>query len=81
MYVELVTDRHRSGLRRVALAWVLTLVTCGYLFPWAVATTRGKSNAGAIGVLNLALGWTVVGWLVALGLALGRHRVAGLRID
>lgn len=80
MYLEVVTDEQRAGLRRLALTWALTLATCGYLFPWAVATTRGKSNAGAIGVLNLALGWTVVGWLVALGLALGRHRIAGLRI-
>lgn len=81
MYLELVSDQHRAGLRRLALTWLLTFATCGYLFPWAVATTRGKSNAGAIGVLNLALGWTVVGWLVALGLALSRHRIAGLRVQ
>ena len=80
MYLELVSDRHRRRLRRVLLTWLAAAMTCGYLLPWAVATTRGKANAGAIGVLNLALGWTVVGWIVALGLACGRHGIAGLRI-
>jgi hypothetical protein len=80
MYLELVSDRHRHRLRRVLLAWLATFATCGYLFPWAVATTRGKANADAIGCLNLALGWTVVGWVVALGLACGRHGIAGLRV-
>lgn len=80
MYLEVVTDQHRTRLRNVALSWLLALGTFGYLFPFAVATTRGKANAGAIGVVNLALGWTVVGWVVALAMACGRHRVAGLRV-
>ena len=80
MYLELVSDRQRRRLRRVLLTWLAAAMTCGYLLPWAVATTRGKANAGAIGVLNAALGWTVVGWIVALGLACGRHGIAGLRV-
>lgn len=81
MYLELVSDRLQRRLRRVLLSWLLTLCTCGYLFPWAVATTRGKSNADAIGVVNLALGWTVIGWIVAFAMACGRHRIAGLRLS
>lgn len=80
MYLELVSDRLQRRFRRVLLSWVATVATCGYLFPWAVATTRGKANADAIGFLNLALGWTLVGWLVALGMACKRHGIAGLRI-
>lgn len=81
MYVELVTDHHRRALRHVLLSWCAAFMTCGYLFPWAVATTRGKANADAIGFLNLALGWTVVGWVVALALACRGHGLAGLRIS
>ncbi|KRB73331.1 hypothetical protein ASE01_21615 [Nocardioides sp. Root190] len=80
MYVELVSDRLHHRLRRVLIAWLASIATCGYLFPWAVATTRGKADADAIGFLNLALGWTVVGWLLALALACRRHGIAGLRV-
>ncbi|MFI5103885.1 MAG: superinfection immunity protein, partial [Terriglobales bacterium] len=31
-----------------------------------IASGRGHNNQGAICVLNLFLGWTVLGWLVAL---------------
>lgn len=80
MYLELVSDQHRRRFRRVLLTWLATFCTCGYLFPWAVATTRGKANADAIGIVNLALGWTVIGWFVALGRACKSHGIAGLRI-
>ena len=29
----------------VAIAWVLTLLTFGYLLPWAIAATRGGGSA------------------------------------
>lgn len=80
MYLELVTDHRRRRLRRILLTWFATFCTCGYLFPWAVATTRGKANADAIGLINFAFGWTVIGWFVALGQACKGHRLAGLRI-
>lgn len=36
-----------------------------YFLPWLIALVRGHHNAGAIFLLNLLLGWTVIGWLVA----------------
>lgn len=56
------------------IAWVLAVLTVGYLLPWAVAATRGKTNAGAIGWINLLLGWTLIGWIVALVMACGAHQ-------
>jgi hypothetical protein len=44
------------------------------MLPWAVAATRGKSNALAIGLLNFLLGWTFIGWLAALVMACGSHQ-------
>jgi hypothetical protein len=79
MYLEIVTDK-QDRARQALVAWAATFATCGYLLPWAIATTRGKSNAEAIGLLNLLLGWTIIGWFVALALACGSHRVAGLRV-
>lgn len=37
-----------------------------WLTPFGLALVRGHRNSGAIGVLNLILGLTGVGWLVAL---------------
>jgi hypothetical protein len=57
------------------IAWVVALITLGYMLPWAIAASRGKSNAGAIGLLNFLLGWTVVGWVIALVMACTAHQV------
>lgn len=37
-----------------------------YLVPALVAAYRSHPNLTAIGVLNVLLGWTFVGWVVAL---------------
>jgi Superinfection immunity protein len=41
-----------------------------YFLPWLVAMARKTPRAPAIFVLNLLLGWTFVGWVVALVWAL-----------
>lgn len=37
-----------------------------YLFPALIAMMRKHHNWPAILVLNLVLGWTLLGWLIAL---------------
>ncbi|MBB3140208.1 superinfection immunity protein [Halomonas sp. THAF12] len=37
-----------------------------YFLPLIVAVMRSKENAVAISMLNLFLGWTFIGWVVAL---------------
>jgi len=70
----MVTNRADKPVQ-TAVAWILTVLTLAYLLPWAIAATRGKSNSGAIGVLNLLLGWTFIGWVAALVMACGSHQV------
>jgi len=41
-----------------------------YLFPTIVAYHRKKKNIVAILVLNIFLGWTIIGWVLALVWAL-----------
>lgn len=77
-HMYLVNDARVSG-PLLAITWVIAIVTVGYMLPWAVAATRGKSNSGAIAVLNLLLGWTAIGWIVALVMACGAHQVAAVR--
>jgi hypothetical protein len=74
---QVITDKSGKG-GQAAVAWVLAILTLGYMLPWAIAATRGKSNAGAIGWINLLLGWTLIGWIIALVMACGSHQAAGI---
>ena len=73
----LVTDQRPVDPALAVIAWVLTVLTAAYLLPWAIAVSRGKSNAGTIGVVTLLLGWTGIGWIVALVFACQMHQVYG----
>lgn len=54
------------NLLRVLLAVLLSLLTLGYFLPTTIAVIRKRSNTMAIFVLNLFLGWTLIGWVIAL---------------
>ena len=45
-------------------AVLLAFVAIGYFLPTCIAMIRGKEQ-GSVFVLNLIVGWTVVGWFVA----------------
>lgn len=76
-WVPYVTDQRPIDSAVVIVAWVLTALTSGYLLPWAVAATRGKADTGSIALINVLLGWTVIGWIAAVVLACMPHRVVG----
>jgi Superinfection immunity protein len=52
---------------------ILVFLVSGYFVPTIVAAARSSSMLGVF-VLNLVLGWTFLGWLLALYIA---SRVAG----
>ena len=37
-----------------------------YFLPWVVAGCRHHHNVTAICILNLFLGWSIIGWIIAL---------------
>ena len=45
---------------------VFAVLLAGYFLPTVVAGFRGHKNTLAIFLLNLFLGWTLIGWLGAL---------------
>jgi hypothetical protein len=47
---------------------VLILIAL-YFLPTIVAASRKVVNLGSIVVINVFLGWTLVGWVVALAMA------------
>lgn len=42
-----------------------------YLLPTIIAHSRRVVNRGTVTVLNIFLGWTVVGWIIFLAMAFG----------
>lgn len=65
-YVAPVTDQQPISIAVVVVAWIVTLFSWAYLLPWAIAASRGKANQWAVLLVSLFLGWTVIGWIVAL---------------
>ena len=53
---------------RTLFALALSVLTLGYLLPTSIALVRGAPT-GVCFFVNLLLGWTVIGWIVALILA------------
>jgi hypothetical protein len=41
-----------------------------YLLPVLIGWSRHVIDLGAVAVINIALGWTLVGWVIALAMAL-----------
>lgn len=58
----------------VVIAWLVAILSVGYMLPWAIAASRSMPNQAAIGLLNLLLGWTVIGWIIALVMACAQRR-------
>ncbi|MDE2991007.1 MAG: superinfection immunity protein [Chloroflexota bacterium] len=48
-------------------AFLITIVSIVvYMCPTIIGFIRGQPNKWAIAALNVLLGWTVIGWIVAL---------------
>jgi len=70
-----MTDQQPQSGGVIAIAWILTVLTFGYMLPWAIAATRGTSNQGPVAIVNVLTGWTLIGWIVALVMACQAHRI------
>jgi hypothetical protein len=55
---------------RLFFAVLITLLSLFYFLPVAIAFYRQRVNTGAIFALNLFLGWSLIGWVIALVWAL-----------
>jgi hypothetical protein len=56
---------------------ILAALVLIYIYPWLAARRRSHPDASAIGILNLFLGWTFLGWVVALVWAYKTHASRG----
>ncbi len=54
---------------------ILLIFIVPYFIPAFIANSRKKTNAGAIFALNLFLGWSLIGWVIALVWALSNQQI------
>lgn len=76
--MDIVTDK-KTRVVSAPVAIIVAILSAGYMPPWAIAAVRGNANAWAVFWVNLLLGWTVVGWIVALVMSIKEHRVISVR--
>lgn len=62
----LATGKFAGKTGILIIVWALALCTLGYLLPGAIATTRGCYRKVSIWLVNIFLGWSVIGWFWAL---------------
>ena len=74
---RIITDQRARPVSAV-ISVLVAIFTGGYMLPWAIAAIRGKSNHWLIFWVNLLLGWTFVGWVIALVLSVLPHRTLGV---
>jgi hypothetical protein len=55
-----------AGVGVVFIVLIGAVSLAFYFLPTIVAVVRDHKNMGAIGVLNIFLGWTFIGWIGAL---------------
>jgi hypothetical protein len=60
---------------RLFAAILIAVLSLFYFLPFAIAFNRRRANTGAIFALNLFLGWSLIGWVVALVWALKEESV------
>jgi len=75
---RIVSDKKGRPVSAV-VAIVVAILTGGYMLPWAIAALRGNANTWTVFWVNLLLGWTVIGWIVALVMSIREHRVLDIR--
>ena len=60
---------------RLLVAILISILSLFYFLPFAIAFHKKRANTGAIFALNLFLGWSLIGWVVALVWALKEEQV------
>jgi uncharacterized membrane protein len=64
----------KSMFAAVVVTDIIAVSLAFYLLPVIIACIRRVPDIGVVAVINVLLGWTLAGWVVALALALRSSR-------
>lgn len=67
-----------SGAAVILIPLFLILGVAVYFVPSVIAAARGHHQTAAIVAINAFLGWLLIGWVVALAMALSAKRAPAL---
>ena len=59
-----------AGLGALLVVIGLMIALAIYLTPTLIGASRKVVNIGSVAAINILLGWTLIGWAVALAMAL-----------
>jgi hypothetical protein len=71
MYIQ-PADKSWTVTKVVAV--IVAILSAGYMLPWAIAAVRDVPH-WLVFWINLLLGWTIIGWIVALVMSLRTQRL------
>ena len=71
MYIQ-PADKSWTVTKVVAV--IVAILSAGYMLPWAFAAVRDVPH-WLVFWINLLLGWTIIGWIVALVMSLRTQRL------
>lgn len=57
----------------ILLAVVMIPLLLAYFIPSIIAFTKNKDNKTTVLILNIFIGWSIIGWIVVLILALKQN--------
>lgn len=66
--------RFQTATVTKVIAVIAAILTAGYMLPWAIAAVRNLRSHVSVGLVNLLLGWTIIGWVVALVMSVRKLR-------
>ncbi len=69
-----VVNVDRSWTATKVVSLIVAILTAGYMAPWAVAAIRDVRHWSVFWI-NLLFGWTIIGWVIALVMALRAQRL------
>ena len=73
MSIARVEPADKSWTVTKVIAVIVAILSAGYMLPWAIAAVRDVPHWSVFWV-NLLLGWTIIGWIVALVMSLRAQR-------
>lgn len=68
-----IEPANRSWTLTKVVAVIVAIASAGYMLPWAIAAARDVPHWSVFWI-NLLLGWTIVGWIIALVMSLRARR-------
>jgi hypothetical protein len=67
-------------MEALVVLFLFLLVVGLYLLPTIVGASRGVRNLGSLVVINVLLGWTFIGWVVAMAMAARSVPPSGMEV-